>query len=94
MITAIGDRPNHAALIRSLPRSANSQSGSFRCRFDDPRVEEVRAELAGLDGLLIWVNPIQDGVDRSNVDRVAREASARGLFVFADPAVIMKMGTK
>ena len=60
--------------------------------FDDARLDEVRAQLAGLDGLLVWVNPIQDGVNRRNVDDVVREASARGVFVSADPAIIMKMG--
>lgn len=62
--------------------------------FDDARVDEVRAELGGLDGLLVWVNPIQDGVTRRKVDDLIREASACGVFVSADPAVIMKMGTK
>jgi hypothetical protein len=62
--------------------------------FDDTRVEEVRAELAGLDGLLVWVNPIQDGATRKNVDDLVRDASARGVFVSADPAVIATMGTK
>lgn len=62
--------------------------------FDDARLDEVRAQLAGLDGLLVWVNPIQDGVNRRNVDDIVREASARGVFVSADPAIIMKMGTK
>jgi hypothetical protein len=62
--------------------------------FDDARVDEVRAELAGLDGLLVWVNPIQDGANRKNVDDLVRDTSARGVFVSADPAAIMKMGTK
>jgi hypothetical protein len=62
--------------------------------FDESRVDEVRAELASLDGLLVWVNPIQDGANRQYVDGLIREASARGVFVSADPAVIMKMGTK
>jgi len=62
--------------------------------FGDDRVEEVRSHLSGLDGLFAWVNPIQDGANRQNVDRLLREASARGVFVSADPAVIMKMGTK
>ena len=62
--------------------------------FDDARVDEVRAELAAVDALLVWVNPIQDGANRKNVDDLVREASARGVFVSADPAVIMKMGTK
>ena len=62
--------------------------------FDDARVDEVRAELAAVDALLVWVNPIQDGANRKNVDDLVCEASARGVFVSADPAVIMKMGTK
>lgn len=62
--------------------------------FDDTRVDEVRAQLEGLDGVLVWVNPIQDGANRKNVDLLLREVSKRGLFVSADPAVIMKMGTK
>ncbi len=62
--------------------------------FGDARTEQVRAELAGLDALLVWVNPIQDGVNRSKVDDLVREASARGMYVSADPAVLMKMGTK
>ena len=62
--------------------------------FDDARVDEVRAQLAAVDALLVWVNPIQDGANRKNVDDLIREASARGVFVSADPAVIMKMGTK
>ena len=36
--------------------------------FDDARVDEVRAELAAVDALLVWVNPIQDGANRKNVD--------------------------
>src|SRR5215467_6270449 len=62
--------------------------------FDDTRVEEVRSQCERLDGLLAWVNPIQDGANRKNVDAILREASDRGIFVSAHPNVIMKMGTK
>jgi hypothetical protein len=62
--------------------------------FDDNRVDEVRKQIRQLDGLLTWVNPIQDGANRAQVDELLREASAGGVFVSADPAVIMKMGTK
>src|SRR5215469_9460315 len=62
--------------------------------FEDARVDEVRSQLEGLAGLLAWVNPIQDGANRANVDELLREASKRGTFVSADPAVIMKIGTK
>ncbi|HLI45273.1 MAG TPA: Cj0069 family protein [Acidimicrobiales bacterium] len=62
--------------------------------FEDERVAEARAQLAGVDGVLVWVNPIQDGADRANVDALLREVAARGRFVSADPSVILKMGTK
>ncbi len=62
--------------------------------FEDHRVDEVRAQISRLDGLLVWVNPIQDGANRGRVDELIREASARRIFVSADPAVIAKIGTK
>ncbi|MDA8310657.1 MAG: Cj0069 family protein [Actinomycetota bacterium] len=62
--------------------------------FGDERVEEVRAQLRDLAGLLVWVNPIQDGATRRHVDELLEEAAARGTWVSAHPAVIRKMGTK
>lgn len=58
------------------------------------RLEEVRNQLRRVDGVLVWVNPIQDGVDRRNVDLLLREAAAAGIWVSAHPDVIRKMGTK
>lgn len=60
----------------------------------DDRTEEVRAQLRGLDGVLVWVNPIQDGADRRHVDELLREAAANGAWVSAHPDVIGGMGTK
>ncbi len=62
--------------------------------FDDGRVEEVRAELHTLDGVLVWVNPIQDGATRRHVDELLWDAAANGRFVSAHPEVIAKLGTK
>ena len=62
--------------------------------FGDDRVEEVRAQLSGLDGVLVWVNPIQDGANRQRVDELLRGAAAKGTWVSAHPDVIEKMGTK
>ena len=60
---------------------------------DDAR-EEVRDELRQLDGVLVWVNPIQDGRDRTHLDALLREAAARGTWVSANPDTILRMGTK
>ena len=60
---------------------------------DDFR-EDVRRQLASVDGVLVWMNPIQDGRNRSVLDALLREAAAAGVFVSAHPDVIMKLGTK
>src|SRR5262245_12167427 len=62
--------------------------------YADNAVDEVRAQLHGVDGVLVWVNPIQDGANRSQLDTVLREVSARGVWVSAHPDVIARMGTK
>lgn len=62
--------------------------------FGDERVEEVRGQLQLLDGVLVWVNPIQDGANRQHVDELLREVAAKGVWVSAHPDVIARMGTK
>lgn len=62
--------------------------------YADDRVDEVRDQLLGLDGVLVWVNPIQAGRDRSKLDQVLREVAGEGVWVSAHPDVIMRMATK
>jgi hypothetical protein len=62
--------------------------------FTDDALDEVREELLSCDGVLVWVNPIQDGANRAALDSLLYEASAQGIFVSAHPDVIMKLGTK
>ncbi len=62
--------------------------------FSDDRASAVSSQLRGLDGVLVWVNPVQDGVTRGRVDEILQEASAKGIWVSAHPEVIRKMGTK
>jgi hypothetical protein len=62
--------------------------------YSDERLEEARAQLSGLDGVLVWVNPIQDGADRRHLDNLLREVAATGIWVSAHPDVILKIGTK
>lgn len=62
--------------------------------YSDDAVERVRAQLLGLDGVLVWVNPVQEGLDRSLLDPLLRDVAAAGVFVSAHPDVILKMGTK
>jgi hypothetical protein len=62
--------------------------------YSDDAVDDVREELLALDGVLVWVNPIQDGASRALLDPVLREVSARGVWVSAHPDMIARMGTK
>jgi hypothetical protein len=62
--------------------------------YSDDTVERVREQLLGLDGALVWVNPIEQGLDRSRLDALLREISAAGVWVSAHPDVISRMATK
>ncbi|MCK1480328.1 Cj0069 family protein [Bradyrhizobium sp. 197] len=62
--------------------------------YDECFAEEVREQLLGVDGVLVWVNPIQDGRSRAGLDALLRDVAARGVWVSAHPDVILKMGTK
>jgi hypothetical protein len=62
--------------------------------YHDDFCAEVREQLMALDGVLVWINPIQDGHDRSILDSTLREVAATGIFVSAHPDIILKLGTK
>src|SRR5262245_16022238 len=57
--------------------------------YEDDVIDVVRARLAALDGVLVWVNPIHEGRSRANVDALLREVAARGVWVSAHPDVIL-----
>src|SRR5712672_1282466 len=62
--------------------------------YEDDVRDAVRAQLATLDGVLVWVNPIHEGRNRANLDALLREVAARGVWVPAPPDVILPLGTK
>jgi hypothetical protein len=62
--------------------------------YSDEEIDAVREQLLELDGVLVWVNPIEKGLDRSRLDPLLREVADRGVFVSAHPDVILRMGTK
>lgn len=61
--------------------------------YNDAFREDVRRQLLALDGVLVWVNPL-DGGNRVLLDAMLRDISAQGVFVSAHPDTILKMGTK
>ena len=62
--------------------------------YHDDFCDEVRRQLMQVDGVLVWVNPIEGERDRSVLDAMLREVAASGVFVSAHPDVILKLGTK
>ena len=62
--------------------------------YSDDAVSAVHEQLLGLDGVLVWVNPIEQGLDRSKLDPLLREVAKAGVWVSAHPDVILRMATK
>jgi hypothetical protein len=62
--------------------------------YNDDITEEVRARLLKADGVLVWVDPIHQGLTRERLDAMLCDVAARGPWVSAHPDVILKMGVK
>jgi hypothetical protein len=62
--------------------------------YSDDEVDAVREQVLQLDAVLVWVNPIEQGLDRSKLDPLLGEVAHAGVFVSAHPDVILRMGTK
>jgi hypothetical protein len=62
--------------------------------YSDDRADDVRAQLLGCDGVLVWVDPLSEGHDRIALDALLRDVAAQGVWVSAHPDVILKMGVK
>src|SRR3954468_16845585 len=62
--------------------------------YADDRADAVREQLLGLDGVLVWVNPVEQGRDRSLLDPLLREVADAGAWVSAHPDVIQRLATK
>lgn len=60
----------------------------------DADVAGARQRLRGAAGVLVWINPLQDGEDRAQVNALLLEAANAGAWVSAHPHTIAKMGAK
>src|SRR5215203_4234210 len=60
----------------------------------DAECDRVRDQLLRAHGVLVWVDPIGDGEDRTRLDAVLRDVSSHGVWISAHPDTIDKMGTK
>ena len=62
--------------------------------YADDKADEVREQLLKLDGALVWVDPISNGQNRTELDGMLRDVASRGVWISAHPDVILKMGVK
>jgi hypothetical protein len=62
--------------------------------YSDDAADAVREQLLALDGVLVWVNPVEKGRDRSVLDPLLRDVSTAGVWVSAHPDVVLKIATK
>src|SRR5262249_28293972 len=62
--------------------------------YADEVVDEVREQLLGVDGVLVWVDPVRKDGNRAKLDPILRDVASRGVFVSSHPDLILKMGTK
>lgn len=60
----------------------------------DAEADAARARLLQADGVMVWINPLQDGQDRAIVDGLLCDVASRGVWVSAHPDTILKLGTK
>ncbi len=97
-------RGDQAARIAATPQNnqyrrifEELQSHGIRAEpavYADDMIDEVRQQLLLVDGVLVWVNPLDDGLTRAKLDPLLREVALEGPWVSAHPDVILKMGVK
>jgi hypothetical protein len=62
--------------------------------YADAFVEQVRDRLLSVKGVLVWLNPIAAGRDRTVLNALLRDVASKGVLVSAHPNAIDRMGTK
>ena len=53
--------------------------------YSDDEVDAIRAQLLSLDGVLVWVNPIEKGLDRSVLNPLLSATSCGNRCSFSRP---------
>ncbi len=62
--------------------------------YHDDFAAEVMAQLRGVQAVLVWCNPIEDGRRRDRLDALLRDVAQAGVRVSAHPEAIQRLGTK
>jgi hypothetical protein len=80
-----------AALFDALAAAGVSAEPAV---WHDDFADEVRQQLLGVQLVLAWCNPIEDGRRRDRLDAVLRDVADVGVIVSAHPDAIQRLGTK
>jgi hypothetical protein len=86
--------PNNNRLNRVFEALAALGVRAEPAVYADDMAAEVREQLLKVDGVLVWVNPISGGQNRTTLDAMLRDVASKGVWVSAHPDVILKMGVK
>jgi hypothetical protein len=86
--------PENNRLAQMFQALANLGVRAEPAVYHDQFCEEVHRQLLRLDAVLVWMNPVQDGRNRTILDSMLREVAAAGVYVSTHPDIIQKMGTK
>ncbi|MBD0287134.1 MAG: Cj0069 family protein [Bacteroidota bacterium] len=62
--------------------------------YNDALSESLYSNLLDFDAILVWVNPIEQGKDRRNLDSLLAKLAGKGCLISTHPDVILKIGTK
>src|ERR1700760_1279383 len=55
--------------------------------YADDKADDLREQLLKLDGVLVWVDPISNGQNRTQLDGMLRDVASPGVWVSAHPDV-------
>lgn len=94
-IHAPGQPSSHVERLKPLVRALGGIGiETSPLVYFDAEIEAARARLLQADGAMVWINPQQDGQDRTIVDAMLRDVAAHGVWVSSHPDIILKLGTK
>jgi hypothetical protein len=62
--------------------------------YNDSKANELEKDLLRFNAVLVWVNPIEQGFNRSRLDNLLINIAQNGIFVSTHPEIILKIGTK
>jgi len=68
--------------------------GAEPALYHDDFEGEVESQLAQVQGVLVWHNPIEGGRTRERLDAMLLRLAAAGVFVSTHPDAILRLGTK